>query len=273
MINANKISSKQNTKVKFVVKLRDRSKRKRIDMFIVEGFREVSRAFDNQIACEFLFFCSEFFKNENFMKLIERAYSMNIALFDVSSEVFEKISVRDGCDEILAICRTWATSLGKIVFRKNSLFLVVDGIEKSGNLGALIRSAESANVDAMFVCNPVTDIFNHNVVRTSQGALFSLPIFVEERSIVQDFLLKNDVNIFATSPSASMRYWEADITGCSAIVVGSEHDGLPDFWLKNEYICKISIPQLGHSDSLNVNDAAVIVLYEAIRQRCCKGLK
>jgi TrmH family RNA methyltransferase len=130
-----------------------------------------------------------------------------------------------------------------------------------------MRSAESAGVGAMIVCNPVADVFNHNVVRASQGALFSLPILQFSRENALNFLLDNNFFILVTTPSAQTRYWEVDMVKSSAVVVGSEHDGLPKFWLENERTRTISIPQLGCSDSLNVNDAAAIVLYDAIRQR------
>jgi TrmH family RNA methyltransferase len=267
MANKQKISSKQNSKIKFVAKLRDRGKRNRAELFIVEGFRECFRAFGSGISFEFLFFCPKFFRNENFDKFVQRVAQEGVDVFELSEDVFQKVSIRDNCDGILAVCKTWQRNLGELKFHENSLFLVVDGIEKSGNLGALMRSAESVNVDAMFVCNPVTDIFNHNVVRTSQGALFSLAIFQAPREEIYNILLRNNISILATSPSALTRYWEVDMRASSAIVVGSEHDGLPEFWLRNDRVTTVSIPQLGHSDSLNVNDAAAIVLYDALRQR------
>lgn len=267
MINFDKIISKQNPKVKFVVKLRDRSKRKRFKMFIVEGFRELTRALNNNIVCEFLFFCPKFFRDHNFITLVYEVYKANVPVFEVTPEIFKKISVMDGCDGILGVCRTWETDINDIVLSDNPLILVVDGIEKSGNLGALIRSAESVNVDAMIICNPVTDIFNHNVVRTSQGALFSLPVILAEECIVRNFLIEKRMQMLATTPSTSTCYWNVDMRNPLAIVVGSEHNGLSDFWLKDDCVVNVSIPQFGHSDSLNVNDAAVVVMYEAMRQR------
>ncbi|MDR2720934.1 MAG: hypothetical protein LBB15_01430 [Puniceicoccales bacterium] len=261
-----KITSKQNRKIKFAMKVRNRSKREHMQLFIVEGFRECSRAFGSGVIFEELFFCQKFFRDKMFGEFVQNIMQAGIDVFELSSDVFEKISVRDGCDGILAICKTWVSDYREMKVRESSLFLVVDGIEKPGNLGALMRSAESANVDAMVICNSATDMFNHNVVRTSQGALFSLPIFQIHRSEIYDFLIKNNVAIVVTSPSAPARYWEVDMRPPSAIVVGSEHDGLPEFWLHGQSTA-VSIPQLGHSDSLNVNSAAVIVLYDAVRQR------
>lgn len=262
-----KITSKQNSKIKFFIKLRDRSKRKRIGLFIVEGYRELTRALNNRIMCECFLFCPKFFKTPEFYELVENVQASNIPLFELSEDVFEKLSIRDGCDGVLGVFHTWEIGLDGIILGNNPLLLVADGIEKPGNLGALIRSAESAGVDAMIVCNQVTDIFNHNVVRASQGALFSLPIVCTDRVTARQFLSANTVNIFSTTPSAEQFYWESNMTGPSAIVVGSEHDGLPDYWFAGENVRTISIPQHGCSDSLNVNDAAVVVLYDAVRQR------
>ena len=148
-----------------------------------------------------------------------------------------------------------------------SLVLVAEGIEKSGNLGALMRSAESAGVDMMILCDPVTDIFNPNVVRASQGALFNLKIAVTDNISAYNFLKKKKLSLFATTPSSNNYYFDQDFRGPLAILVGSEHDGLSDFWLKNNDVQKVMLPQMGICDSLNVNDAAVIVLYDVIRQR------
>ncbi|MDE6432227.1 MAG: RNA methyltransferase [Opitutales bacterium] len=262
-----KITSKQNPKIKFFIKLRDRAKRKRTGMFIVEGFRELTRALDSEIESEFFLFCPKFFKNQEFEKLVERAQMLHIPSFELTADVFEKISIRERCDGILGICHIWETRLDDFIPPKNPLLLVVDGIEKPGNLGALIRSAESAGVDAMIVCSSVTDIFNHNVVRASQGALFSLPIFTADRAEARDFLLKHGLAVLATTPKSSTLYWEINMNRPSAVIVGSEHDGLPDCWLSGDDVQTMAIPQRGLSDSLNVNDAAVVVLYEAVRQR------
>jgi TrmH family RNA methyltransferase len=267
MANKQKITSKQNPSIKFIAKLYNRSRRNRTGVFAVEGLRECTSAFGNGIAFKSLFFCPNFFHGGEFSEFVQRAEAANVDVFEVSKDVFEKISIREGCDGILAICKTWGLGIRELKFRRNSLYLVVDGIEKPGNLGALMRSAESANVEAMVICDLVTDIFNHNVIRTSQGALFSLPIIQATREEVHEAFLDNRVAIFASTPSAPTRYWEVDMKPASAIVVGSEHRGLPEFWLRDGKIATISIPQLGRLDSLNVNDAAVIILYDAIRQR------
>jgi TrmH family RNA methyltransferase len=239
-------------------------------MFLVEGYRELSRAMDNNISVDTIFFCEKFFRDLVPWDLIQRAESKNIQICQVSGEVFEKISCRENCDGILGLAKFWHLDFPHIKLSDNAFILVAESIEKAGNLGALMRSAESAGADALILCNPVTDIFNPNVIRASQGAVFSLPTVVTNNEKTLEFLRTSAVQIFTTTPPAKNIYFYEDFTSPTAIVVGSEHDGLSDFWLKNDGVIPIALPQNGMSDSLNVNDAAVIVLYEVVRQRMQK---
>lgn len=264
------ITSRQNDRVKFLCKLRDHIKRNRYGMFLVEGYRELSRAMDNNITMDTIFFCEKFFKDLVQWDLIRRAESKNVQICQVSTEVFEKISCRENCDGILGLAKFWHLDFSHVKLSKNALILAAESIEKAGNLGALIRSAESVGVDVLILCNPVTDVFNPNVIRASQGAVFSLPTVVTSNEKALEFLEANAVQIFATTPSAKNIYFHENFTSPTAIIVGSEHAGLSDFWLKNDCVTPIALPQKGMSDSLNVNDAAVIVLYEVVRQRMQK---
>lgn len=267
---ADLITSKQNDRIKFLCKLRDRVKRNRYKMFPIEGTRELSRALDAHVEITTIFFCEKFFGGGSQRHLIATAEGKNISLCEVSADVFEKISNRENCDGVIALASFWQTPLENVKLSPNPLLLVAEGIEKAGNLGALMRSAESAGVDALILCDPVTDIFNPNVIRASQGAVFALPIAVASNGETLEFLGKNSIGVFATAPSAKAPYFGEDFTGKTAIAVGSEHGGLSEFWLKNAAIKKISLPQMGACDSLNVNDAAVVVLYEVLRQRMGK---
>jgi TrmH family RNA methyltransferase len=261
------ITSKQNDTIKFLRKLRDRPKRKRYGKFSVEGARELSRALGGNVIFDGIFFCEKFFNGERQRAILNLAAEKNISTCEVNCDVFEKISNREGCDGVIGLANFWETGLWNIKLSQNALVLVAEGIEKSGNLGALMRAAESAGVDGLILCDPLTDIFNPNVVRASQGAVFSLPIAVTANGEALEFLRKNSVKIFATTPSAKNVYFNENFLGKTAIAVGTEHSGLSDFWLQNCSITKISLPQIGLCDSLNVNDAAVVVLYEALRQR------
>jgi TrmH family RNA methyltransferase len=261
------ITSRQNGMIKFLCKLRDRTKRNRHKMFLVEGMREISRAIAGGAPVETIFICEKFSRGSALKNLVAQATDSGIAICEVGADAFEKVSGRENCDGAIGLAKVWPTELSKIRVPPNALILVAEGIEKGGNLGALMRSAESAGVDALILCDPITDIFNPNVIRTSQGALFNLPIAIGDNPGVLDFLMANDIYVFATTPAAPNLYFNENFQPKTAIVVGSEHGGLSDFWLANDGIKKIALPQSGICDSLNVNDAATVVLYEALRQR------
>jgi TrmH family RNA methyltransferase len=220
---------------------------------------------------ETVFCCEKFFKNGGQCDPISAAKAVGIELCGVSDTVFEKISNRENCDGVIGLANFWATDAVPENFQNYSTILVAEGIEKSGNLGALMRSAESAAVDALILCNPVTDIFNPNVIRASQGAVFNLTTMVTNNETAFALLKKNSAEIFATTPSAATVYFDENFRGNVAIIVGSERRGLSDFWLRNGEVRKISLPQAGICDSLNVNDAAVVILYEILRQRMRTG--
>jgi TrmH family RNA methyltransferase len=236
-------------------------------MFLIEGTRELSRAVDASVSIDTIFFCEKFFKSDAQRRLIAKARAAGMELCAVCGDVFEKISNREHCDGTIGLANFWSTEFVATDLPERALVLIGEGIEKSGNLGALMRSAESSGVNALILCDPVTDIFNPNVIRASQGAVFSLPIMVTDSETALAFLRKNSVKIFATTPAAPNFYFNEDFRSSAAIAVGSEHSGLSRFWLENGDVKKISLPQLGICDSLNVNDAAVVVLYEILRQR------
>ena len=154
------------------------------------------------------------------------------------------------------------------LFRDKPLLrdLVVEAIEKPGNLGTILRSADAAGCDAVIVCDPVTDIFNPNVVRASTGVLFSVPLVVEESTRVQAWLREKKIRTVATTPAAEKIYSDADLRGPLAVVMGSEQYGLSQFWLENCDL-PVRIPMAGQADSLNVAMATIITLFEAVRQR------
>lgn len=268
MNKKNIITSLHNEHIKLLSKLHDRTKRNRYRLFLIEGYREVSRALSCGISIEGLFFAHSMFKSDNYLELLEQVLKKNnIECFEVSRAVFEKISKRENGDGLIALANFWETEISSMYDTSPSLVLVAEGIEKSGNLGALMRSAESAGVDMMILCDPVTDIFNPNVVRASQGALFNLRIAVADNKTAYNFLREKKMSLFATTPSAEEYYFTKNFRSPLAILVGSEHDGLSDFWLSKNDVQTISLPQIGICDSLNVNDAAVVVLYDVIRQR------
>jgi TrmH family RNA methyltransferase len=279
-----KISSLQNPRVKQLVKLRDRRPRDEAGVFLVEGYREIRRALEKNVALTELYFSRDWFLGENEPALIEQARAAGAQLFELTKETFAKVAYRERPDGLLAVAPQWRKTLAdldEIVGRglpptsgvepvgrkaRPTFLLVVEAIEKPGNLGTILRSAEAAGCDAVIVCDPVTDIFNPNVVRASTGVLFSVPLVVAESTQVHAWLKAKKVRTIATTPAAETLYTSADLRGPLAVIMGSEQYGLSDFWLKNSDV-PVRIPMAGQADSLNVAMATIITLFEAVRQR------
>jgi len=258
------ISSGQNPKIKHVLSLRDKRTRDEEQLFLIEGYRELLRA--DSIEIKELFFCEELFLKNNEMALIEKLKAKGAFLLKCSRRVFEKISYRDRPDGLLAIGVQRHFSLKQLCGIKNPLFVVLESIEKPGNLGTILRSSDGAKVDGVIVVDPLTDIYNPNVVRASIGTLFSLPLVMTTVEEAINFLREEKIKIVTTSPRANDPYFAGNLNGPIAIVLGCEQYGLSEKWLKNADI-NIFIPMLGIADSLNVATAATIVIYEALRQR------
>lgn len=263
---AEKISSLQNPRVKQLVKLRDRRPRDEAGVFLVEGYREVRRALEKGVALSELYFAPDWFLGENEPALLAQAESAGAKLFELTRDAFAKVAYRERPDGVLAVAPQWKRALADLFLRENPFLLVVEAIEKPGNLGTILRSADAAGCDAVIVCDPVTDIFNPNVVRASTGVLFSVPLVVESSERVLAWLREKGVRTVATTPAAETLYTAADLRGPLAVVMGSEQYGLSDFWLKNADL-PVRIPMAGQADSLNVAMATIITLFEAVRQR------
>lgn len=261
------IQSRQNPRIKALSRLQERSGRKKFNKFAIEGLRELSRAILAGIELEEIYYCPELFKSAEHSRFIEE----NKGKFNccrLSDSAFEKISNREGSDGIIAIAEQWHTKLSEIglPLDKPALILVADAIEKPGNLGALLRSADAVAADAVILTNSVSDIFNPSVVRTSQGAVFSLKIAEAGVDELFAWLEKNKINSYAAELGASKYPWVCDFKKPTAIIMGCEKNGLPQ-----DYIAKcsekIKLPMQGSADSLNVNIAASVLLFEAVRQR------
>lgn len=265
------IRSKQNEKVKTLVKLREKKLlREAIGQFLIEGFKELHEALNANVKVIEVYYCPNFFQSSEFTELLAKAQKKGAILQEVSQEIFEKIAFREGPDGLLGIGETWSQALEDLQLSDNPLIFVVETVEKPGNLGNMIRSAEAAGADALIICEPLIDIFNPNVVRASRGMVFNLPIGVASNEAVLAFLNKHSIKIVSTTPHADQMYWNADMSSPTAIFVGNERNGLSDFWLKNQNVQKVKIPLNGKGDSLNAATAGVIVLYEALRQRAVK---
>ncbi|HVU18828.1 MAG TPA: RNA methyltransferase [Candidatus Didemnitutus sp.] len=269
MVQSERITSLQNPRIKQLVRLRERRARDEAGLFLIEGYRELRRALERQVVPVEVYFCPEWFLGENETSLLETARAAGAALFELSKEAFAKCSYRDRPDGLLAVARQWKRTLADLPAGKEGkppFLLVVESIEKPGNLGTILRSADAAGVDGVIVCDAVTDIFNPNVVRSSTGVLFSVPAVVAESAEVHAWLRERRIRIVATTPAATNLYSATDLGGPLAIVMGSEQYGLSEFWLKQSD-ATVRIPMAGQADSLNVAMATIITLFEAVRQR------
>ena len=248
------------------MRLRNARHRHRQGFFLIEGYREINRALAQGLTLHTLYFCRENLKADDANSIVDRAALKGVEVCRLSPSAFAKCSHRENPDGLLAVAPIWETKLEDVRFAASALLLVVESVEKPGNLGNLIRTADAAGADALIVADPVADIFNPNVIRNSQGALFGFPVVVCDNESALAWLKKRGVQVLATSPAANEEYWRADFKVAVAIVVGSEKDGLSDFWL-TKATHRIKMPMAGNSDSLNVNAAAAIALFEAVRQR------
>ncbi|MDQ8186403.1 RNA methyltransferase [Pelagicoccus sp. SDUM812002] len=266
MIEAELITSLQNVRVKNLVKLRDRRARNQQGVFIAEGFRAISRAMEKDVVPQEVFFCPDCFLGENEVALLSQAHASGATLFELSKHAFEKVSYRDRPEGLLAVIKQWSYTLNDLELSDPPFLLIVESIEKPGNLGTILRSADAAGVDAVICCDSVTDLFNPNAVRSSTGVLFSMPTVSASTDEVIEWIRKKGIRTAATTPHTDTLYTDTDLRGPLAIVMGSEQFGLSENWLQN---CdtKVLIPMAGQADSLNVAMATLVTLFEAVRQR------
>ena len=263
------ITSLQNLKIKEIIKLRSKNKRDKNKLFLIEGYREILRAFQAGVDFNSLYICDDLFLGSNENELIEKIQK-KVEVYACKKNVFEKISYRDRPDGLLAIAYQKTKTLDdlkNIITKTKTPFLVIcESIEKPGNLGTILRSSDGVNADAVVVCDPTCDIYNPNVVRASIGSLFTQNVIVGSASDIIKLLQDNNIKIVATTPHSDLVYTDTNLTDPIAIVVGTEQYGLSEIWLKNSDI-NVKIPMLGVADSLNVATATTILLYEVIRQR------
>ncbi len=260
------ISSAANPRVKDAVRLRQRSHRDECGLMLVEGFREIKRALDNRYRPQTLFTCPGFFLGAHEDALIDQALAAGARRLDCTREVFAKLSARDRPDGLLAVGPQLRSRLEDLRLPADALVVVAESIEKPGNLGTILRTADAAGVQAVLVCDRCTDIHNPNVVRASIGTLFALPVVETSTEAALSFLRSGGFQILAATPHARRLYTEPDLTRPTALVVGSEQYGLSERWLAAADV-PVRIPMLGQCDSLNVAAATTILLFEATRQR------
>jgi len=256
------IVSTSNPRIKNVLKLKEKSsERKMQNLIVVEGLREIKMARENKFEIKTLFVCDAIFQRSNKEILLGVHH-----LVRVSKEVFDKIAYRENSDGLLALVVSKYLRFSDLKLSQNPLLVILESVEKPGNLGAILRTVDAADVDAVIVCDPRTDIYNPNVIRSSIGCIFSTQTISASSDEVFQFLQQKKIKSYSASPSSKKLYTETDLKIPCAIVFGTEAEGLSSKWL-NSSDEQIKIPMLGKVDSLNVSASCAIILYEAIRQR------
>ena len=270
------ITSTANPRVKAALALRKRRERDRTGRFLVEGRRELARALaagvevEEVLACPPLLARAASGSGEREAGVLGQAAMAGARVVEVADTVFARLSYRDNPDGVLGVALAFDTGLDAVDLAgvADPLVLVVAELEKPGNLGTMLRSASAAGAAAVIVADPVTDVFNPQVVRASQGALFGVPVGVGDTAAALAWLRRHGLRVYAAGPGGTEPYWRLPLAGPSALVVGSEHRGLPDAWFAaaDERVV-IPMPGSGGVDSLNAASAAAVLLFEAARQR------
>lgn len=259
-----RIVSLQNPKIKNIAKLSKNKERRLQNLFMIEGARELSLALAADYEINSVFVCPELFIKSDYPDVL--ASISDDRLFEVSEAVFDKIAYREGSDGLLTLATPKNHSLSDLKLSENPFFIILEAVEKPGNLGAILRTADAAQVDAVIICDPATDIYNPNAIRSSVGCIFTVPTVVCSSEEALAYLKQKEIKSFAAELQASQWYQDTDFTQPSAIVMGTEADGLTDFWLKNAD-ARIKIPMRGKIDSLNVSVSTAVLTFEAMRQR------
>ena len=257
------ITSIQNPFIKSLVQLQEKAKvRRQSGTFLVEGKREIELAIKGKYEIETLLFLPELISNDYLSKLSKN----QIDIIEINKEVYQKLAYRDTTEGILAVAKTKSVALSDLKLPENPLILVMESIEKPGNIGAMLRTCDAAKIDAVILANSKTDLYNPNIVRSSVGCLFTNQIATATTEETIAFLKEKNIAIFGATLQNSNSYHTQDYTIPSALVVGTEATGLTQPWRDNA-TQNIIIPMQGEIDSMNVSVAAAILLFEAKRQR------
>ena len=260
------ITSVINQKIKDVVKLRDSLSRRKNNLFIIEGCREISLALTTNISIKELYICKGFFKDRKEKEIIALSKIKNSNIYEVSPKVYEKIAYGNRHEGLIAVAQQPKYKLKDIQLASNPFLVIVERIEKPGNLGAILRTIDASGFDGLIAVDSLTDVYNHNVVRSSIGTIFTKPIVTTSSQELLEWLQKNKITIICADPIGSMFYASIDLKKPIALILGSEEKGVSNFWKKQAKIMA-SIPMKGKADSLNVSVTAAVFIFEALRQR------
>jgi RNA methyltransferase, TrmH family len=259
------ITSLTNPRVKAAVRLRDRRERELTGLTIVDGAREILRALDAGARVATAFLADDLLRTPDAHEVADRLRHRATTLA-VSAAVLAKVAYGERSDGVVAIVETPRLGLADLVVPDDPLIVVVEGVEKPGNLGAVLRTVDGAGADAVVVADPLTDPFNPNAIRASLGTIFALPVIVATSTETLDWLIDRGIRPVAAIVDAPTEYATVDLRGPLAVILGSEAEGLTAAW-HDPRVIAVSIPMRGIADSLNVSIAAAILLYEAVRQR------
>jgi TrmH family RNA methyltransferase len=256
-----KITSLQNTLVKEAQALRESRERREKGMTIIDGAREINRAFEAGVILTQVFYIKG--QQEGLLKQLR---SQKVEFIEVSDKVMQKLAYGERHEGIIALAKTPIVALKELKLPNQPLVVVLESLEKPGNLGAILRTCDGVGVAAVLVCDPKTDMYNPNVIRSSTGVIFTIPVVCAKPDEIFSFLKSRRIKICASAPAATKLYTQANFKGAWALVLGSEDKGLSNFWLLAADMT-VKIPMKGLADSLNVSISAAIILYEALRQR------
>lgn len=259
------ITSSKNPRVKEAVKLRDRRERRRLGRFVIDGIREVQRAIDGGLELAEVFVCPEMCSDAESRALLERLSQLPVPQLLVTPGVLAHLAFGDREEGIIAVANTPQRTLEQLRLSKSPLIGVLEGVEKPGNLGAVLRCADGAGLDALLIAGG-TDLYNPNTIRASLGTVFTVPSCAAPTAAIRDWLQGQEIPIFAARVEAGTLYTAVDLAGPAALVLGSEAGGLSTDWT-GAGITHISLPMRGAADSLNVSATAAVLFYEALRQR------
>lgn len=258
------ITSLQNPAIKNIAKLSKSKERDEQQLFVIEGARELSLALQCNYRVESLYICRELFSTTKYPGVLDAL--PETAVFEISLAVFAKVAYRENSDGIVALAKPKSHRLSDIKLTENPFLIILESVEKPGNLGAVLRTADAAAVDAVIICDPQTDLYNPNVIRSGVGGLFTVQTAVCSSEEALAWLRVNGIISYAAELQAADFYQDTDFRQPSAIVMGTEADGLTRFWLDNA-TRRIQIPMRGKIDSLNVSVSTAVITFEAMRQR------
>lgn len=262
-----RITSVHNPRVKAASRLRQRDERERQGRMLIDGLRELKLALAGGVAITELYVVPELrAKNSELAAVWEVAGRQGAELIEVTPAVMEKLAYGERREGLVAVGRQPRRKLGELVLPPDALVAVVEGLEKPGNLGAILRTADAAGLSAVIVADGRTDLYNPNAIRASLGALFTVPVCQEEAAAVEGWLAAEQFRLLAACVEGAVPYWAADYRGRVAILLGSEAEGLSPRW-RQRAAAAVRLPMCGHVDSLNVSATAAVLFYEALRQR------